>query len=323
MTGDEFGDYADIKELRAKAKKYYKEHLQGTSVENPILGTINLSDNEVQFTRAGLGKMTATSAKEHKLLLVPHLPELIKSAGKVTQEKNVKKKRDASYYSYLHAEAVIDGKVQPVTITIFTDVNGNKYYNHILPAEENTQKSKDLSVPPAQAAQEDDGIPAIDKSSVEDNIPQQRGKNNIKYSFAGENAQNAPLEQLERAKQMEQEGADRQEIWDATGWTKGKDNKWRFEIPDNLDAIDFSPLDGGAVAALGDIYDNPALYAAYPKLKDIIVSVVSDEELDGAEAATNGKEIYFNEDFALELGENDFEFVLNDKKEEAGATLVH
>ncbi len=79
VTGDEFGEYKDIKELRAKAKKYYKEKLQGTSVTNPILGQVNLDDYDVEFTRAGLGKMTATSAKEHKLLLVPHLPELIRA----------------------------------------------------------------------------------------------------------------------------------------------------------------------------------------------------------------------------------------------------
>ncbi|MBR3624232.1 MAG: hypothetical protein IKN43_12890 [Selenomonadaceae bacterium] len=136
MIGKEFGDYTDIKELRAKAKKYYKENLQGLSVENPILKQANLQDISVQFTRAGLGKMGATSAKEHKLLLVPCLPELIRTATSITKTDNVKNKRDASQYSYLHSETMINGKRQPVTITIFTDVNGNKYYNHILPNEE-------------------------------------------------------------------------------------------------------------------------------------------------------------------------------------------
>lgn len=172
VTGDEFGEYKDIKELRAKAKKYYKEKLQGTSVTNPILGQVNLDDYDVEFTRAGLGKMTATSAKEHKLLLVPHLPELIRTATKITRSDNVKNKRDASQYAYLHTEAIIDGQKQPVVITIFTDVNGNKYYNHILPIEEKGTKSKDSSVPPAQATQESDGIPAIDEPSVTSSIPQ-------------------------------------------------------------------------------------------------------------------------------------------------------
>ncbi|MBR3723693.1 MAG: DEAD/DEAH box helicase family protein, partial [Selenomonadaceae bacterium] len=172
VTGDEFGEYKDIKELRAKAKKYYKENLQGTSVDNPILGQVNLEDVSVQFTRAGLGKMGTTSAKEHKLLLVAHLPELIRSATSITREDNVKNKRDASQYSYLHTEATIDGKRQPVTITIFTDVNGNKYYNHILPNEEQAEKTKDSPVPPAQATNNSNGIPAIGKSYVDSTITQ-------------------------------------------------------------------------------------------------------------------------------------------------------
>ena len=180
VTGNEFGEYKDIKELRKKAKQYYKEHLQGTTVENPILGEVGLDNHEIEFTRAGLGKMGSTSAKEHKLLLVAHLPDLIRSATRITKNDNVKNKRDASQFSYLHTEAVIDGKPQPVTITIFTDVNGNKYYNHILPTEEHGGNTKDPSVPPAQATQNDSGIPAIDGSSVDSSIPQQKSKRNEK-----------------------------------------------------------------------------------------------------------------------------------------------
>lgn len=130
------GEYKDIRELRAKAKQYYKKHLQGTSIASPVLAQLGMKDHEVAFTRAGLGKMAATSAKEHKLLLVAHLPELIASAKGATRNDNVKNTRDASQYAYLHTEAEIEGKMQPVTITIFTDVNGNKYYNHILPSED-------------------------------------------------------------------------------------------------------------------------------------------------------------------------------------------
>ena len=38
VTGKEFGEYSSIKELRNLAKAYYKNNLQGTSVNNPILG---------------------------------------------------------------------------------------------------------------------------------------------------------------------------------------------------------------------------------------------------------------------------------------------
>ncbi len=137
---DVFGEYRDIKELRAKAKHYYKTRLQGTSVECPILANLGMENHQVAFTRAGLGKMAATSAKEHKLLLVARLPELIQSATAATRSDNVKNKRDASQYAYLHTEAEIGGTMQSVTITIFSDANGNKYYNHILPKEEKNDK---------------------------------------------------------------------------------------------------------------------------------------------------------------------------------------
>jgi len=101
------------------------------------------------------------------------------------------------------------------------------------------------------------------------------------FSFAGEKAKTADKATLERAKAMEQsEEYYSEEIYDETGWFKGKDNKWRFEIPDNLDKIDFSPLTKQSrikkiftlnSAKLGDIYDNPELYRAYPFLQNIYV----------------------------------------------------
>lgn len=178
VTGDEFGEYKDLKELRDKAKAYYKKHLQGTYVQNPILGTIQLESNRVDFTRSGMGKMVATSAKEHKLLLVAHLKELIENADSVTTNGNVKNKRNVSSYSYLHSTAIIEGKKQNVIITIFTDVNGNKYYNHTLPDEEGTNKKEALSVPPAQATKNSNGIPAIDRAPSTSIISQKAEKGN-------------------------------------------------------------------------------------------------------------------------------------------------
>lgn len=57
--------------------------MQGTSVQCPLLGQVYLEKDTIDFIGSGLGKMGATSAKEHKLLLVAYLPELIKSACKV------------------------------------------------------------------------------------------------------------------------------------------------------------------------------------------------------------------------------------------------
>lgn len=179
VTGDEFGKYVDLKDLRQKAKTYYKEHLQGTSVENSILGRVNLPDNTIDFTRRGISKSVSTSAKENKLLLIKYLPDLIRNATDISSNKNQKNKREAIQYSYLKSKAIIDGKEQNVEITIFTDVNGNKYYNHVLPEEENKKRS--LSVYPVQAP-ERNGIPAIrQQASSTNSISNSETTNNTNH----------------------------------------------------------------------------------------------------------------------------------------------
>lgn len=179
VTGNEFGKYVDLKDLRQKAKTYYKEHLQGTSVENSILGRVNLPDNTIDFTRRGISKSVSTSAKENKLLLIKYLPDLIRNATDISSNKNQKNKREAIQYSYLKSKAIIDGKEQNVEITIFTDVNGNKYYNHVLPEEENKKRS--LSVYPVQAP-ERNGIPAIrQQASSTNSISNSETTNNTNH----------------------------------------------------------------------------------------------------------------------------------------------
>lgn len=51
--------------------------------------------------------------------------------------------------------------------------------------------------------------------------------------FAGVGAKNADTGALSQAKKMAEGGADRDEIWKKTGWFKGADDKWRFEIDDS------------------------------------------------------------------------------------------
>ena len=58
-----------------------------------------------------------------------------------------------------------------------------------------------------------------------------RGPNN--QTFAGVNAKTADKVALARAQNMEADGAGRDAIWDETGWFKGVDGKWRFEIDDS------------------------------------------------------------------------------------------
>ena len=89
---------------------------------------------------------------------------------------------------------------------------------------------------------------------------------------AGERAMTANMEKLKEAKEMLAKDADMKTIYQKTGWHRGADGKWRFEIPDNLDKINLEELRDNETVTLGRIYDNPALYEAYPWLANLEVT---------------------------------------------------
>lgn len=82
------------------------------------------------------------------------------------------------------------------------------------------------------------------------------------HQMAGERARAAMISRLQKAESMEKEDTSSEEIWKEIGWMRGPDHKWRFEIPDSLDKINFRK--DVKPHTLGEIYDNPALYEAYP-----------------------------------------------------------
>lgn len=54
-----------------------------------------------------------------------------------------------------------------------------------------------------------------------------------KYSYAGRNAENADLNALHEAERYEMQGVDAETIRQKTGWFRGADGKWRWEIDDS------------------------------------------------------------------------------------------
>jgi hypothetical protein len=97
--------------------------------------------------------------------------------------------------------------------------------------------------------------------------------------FGGRLAKTANLEKLADAEKFEKSGIPADTIWKATGWGRGKDGKWRFEIPDNKaefaghenfvnqarqEATTKTPME----TTVGSVYDHPELFKAYPQLKD-------------------------------------------------------
>lgn len=161
--------------------------------------------------------------------------------------------------------------------------------------------------------------------TAKENITEQTEVKNgekIKYSFAGEHAKNANLSLLDRAKLMDENGDSSEDIRKTTGWFKGYDGKWRFEIDDSMIAIDTSGrlsqnpdirrfyelmdkvyIDGNATDSeiselskldkklegvslrpktLGELLVHTKLFDAYPELANVAVAFVNLGEAKGS-----------------------------------------
>lgn len=65
------------------------------------------------------------------------------------------------------------------------------------------------------------------------NTKNDESSNDIKYSMGGLKAETADKSALEKAMELEKDGTDSEKIRKETGWFKGYDGKWRFEIDDS------------------------------------------------------------------------------------------
>ena len=173
VRGDEFGAYKHIKELRDRAIAYYRNVLQGTSVENVHLGKVDIDENGlVEFTGSGRREAKSTSAKPEKLLLIKYLPKLIRGATNITENAAQKESHAGEYFYYLHTNASVDGTTVPVVITLIKRNDGSiQYYNHTLPSlEESIKKEPPVSAGPV-SSNEALGTPPVGDSVVS-TIPQ-------------------------------------------------------------------------------------------------------------------------------------------------------
>jgi hypothetical protein len=100
----------------------------------------------------------------------------------------------------------------------------------------------------------------------------------IRFSFGGRKALTADVYSLETAQRRLKNGVNPETVRKETGWFKGVDQQFRFEINDSdanfkssfgagMKIQTVGDLFSGAVfETLGDVVDHPALFAAYPSL---------------------------------------------------------
>ena len=93
----------------------------------------------------------------------------------------------------------------------------------------------------------------------------------IRFSVGGVNATTADVGRLADAERMEQGGADSETVRRETGWYRGYDGKWRFEIDDSKMRFINHREESRRTWKLDELIRHDALFAAYPELRDYTV----------------------------------------------------
>lgn len=205
-----------------------------------------------------------------KLAVVRDLPDIIKRGKLLTDNvENVHNPNSAVKYAYIESTAIIDG--HPITINI------------------DVRKSPDKNifwVHKVDFAQKNNGVPSQEKSldmgfsySVSDSIPQ--NNSNVKYSFGGKNSKIADIGLLQKAETLEKDGASAEEIRKETGWSRGLDNKWKFEIDDSKAKYKEEKIRLGKAVNLNEVLEHKDLFKAYPDLKKVKVKEISNLDARG------------------------------------------
>ena len=89
--------------------------------------------------------------------------------------------------------------------------------------------------------------------------------------FAGMMAKTADLNKLKQAEKLAELGHSADDILDMTGWFRGADDKWRFEIPDYAASMKKPAVDIHMFGdATEDVLGHDELYKAYPRLTTML-----------------------------------------------------
>jgi len=114
------------------------------------------------------------------------------------------------------------------------------------------------------------------------------GKKSVVQSYAGVRATTANQPLLQQAKQRVESGEDAETVRKETGWFKGFDNRWRFEIDDsdfsfNADWIQQQPETLNRIQTqLEQIVSHPQLFSDYPQLQGINVNLTINPNIHDA-----------------------------------------
>ena len=167
-----------------------------------------------------------------KLASIRKIPELIENGKLILDdEKNYHRNNSSIKYAYIVCETKIHGKNANIKITVRKSPQNNKFWVHHIYIEKCTERTSAGTSKSSKTA----FIPFGATNSISENrnnvnTKNDESSNDIKYSMGGLKAETADKSALEKAMELEKDGTDSEKIRKETGWFKGYDGKWRFEI---------------------------------------------------------------------------------------------
>lgn len=191
--------------------------------------------------------------------------------------KNNSAHRSVHHWDYFIKTVQIDGRLYDLTANVRKTDSGEFVY--FLQFNEN-KKTEAAPLLRATNGSFNRMLTASDDTSLSQDSPDvnshsmQNSKNDADidgFSVGGVNAKTAEVGRLADAERMEQGGADSETVRRETGWYRGYDGKWRFEIDDSKMHFINHREKSRRTWKLDELIRHDALFAAYPELRDYTV----------------------------------------------------
>ena len=161
---------------------------------------------------------------------------------------------------------------------------GKEQYQYLIEFDKETAQNSNKKRTSANDTAADGQLRAFMQKSSETTVSQKNSGVNSKYtqnskndadidgfSVGGIKAKTAEVGRLADAERMEQGGADSETVRRETGWYRGYDGKWRFEIDDSKMRFINHREESRRTWKLDELIRHDALFAAYPELRDYTV----------------------------------------------------
>ena len=187
----------------------------------------------------------------------------------------------------------IDNMWEMMDVEGISGILKRKGYDGVLFVEKldknrNVKETSICVLEPTQIKSATDNVGTFDENNPD--IRYSLREDDAKYQIIGEKGASAldkaqeatyRIDNLSVARQMEEAGKDEKTIRLATGWERGADGKWRYEIMDgkfkkNPNLKEHRDEDSGEIIGyttkLGELLDNEELFKAYPQLRELRIT---------------------------------------------------